>query len=161
MGHSHQKGLLVDTNVLLLFLVGNLDPKLVGRFKVTANQGFDEADFHLLQTFVYRFQKLVTTPHILAEVSNHADKIKGQFRQNLSQRFAALVELLDERSEPAKTLVQSDAFLRFGLTDAAISCLAKKQFLVLTVDFRLAGYLQKEGVSATNFNNLRQFARDG
>ena|ERR1019366_6479409 len=155
MGNSHYKGLLVDTNVLLLLLVGSLDPKLISRFKITANQGFDEADFNLLQTYAGRFQKLITTPHILAEVSNHADKIKDGFRQQVSQRLAALIEVLDERIESAKILARSDAFLRFGLTDAAISHLAAKNFCVLTVDLPLAGYLQKVGVAAINFNHLR------
>jgi uncharacterized protein YaiI (UPF0178 family) len=62
---------------------------------------------------------------------------------------------LEERFEPAKALTKSDAFVKFGLTDTAISVVAAKKFLVLTVDFPLAGYLKKKGVDAINFNNLR------
>ncbi len=155
MGNSHYKGLLIDTNVLLLLLVGSLDPKLTSQIKITANQGFDAADFYLLRTYIGRFQKLITTPHILAEVSNHADKIKSGFRQQVTQQLIALIEVLDERIESAKVLSRSDAFLRFGLTDAAIGRLATKDVCVLTVDLPLAGYLQKAGVAAINFNHLR------
>src|SRR6266542_1210123 len=140
------KGLLVDTNVLLLFIVGSVDPDLVGRFKVTASQGFTEADFDLLQAFIGNFRKVVTTPHILTEVSNHADKLKGKNHANIFQVLIALIEMLEEKSEPAKSLAKSHAFISFGLTDAAIGFLAAKGFLVLTVDLPLVGYLEKNGV---------------
>lgn len=160
MSKHYRQGLLADTNVLLLLLVGSLDRGLI-KHKIVSNQGFDEADFDFLYSFVGRFQKLITTPHILAEVSNHADKLKGKDHQRLFLKLASLIETMDEHSEPSKAISKSDAFLRFGLTDAAISCLAKKHFLVLTVDYKLAGYLQKQGAAAINFNNLRDVTRAG
>jgi hypothetical protein len=156
MGKHRHKGLLVDTNVLLLLLIGSLDSKLIGNFKITANQGFDEADFNLLRAFVGKFQKIVTTPHILTEVSNHADKIKGDAHKKIFGRFVSLIEQLDEHTETTKALVKSDAFVRFGLTDTAISSLASKNFLVLTVDFPLVSYLQSKKADVINFNHLRQ-----
>jgi len=156
MGKHYHKGLLSDTNVLLLLLVGSLDSKLIGNFKITANHGFDEADFNLLLAFVGKFQKIVTTPHILTEVSNHADKMKGDNHKKIFDRFISLIEQLDERGESAKMLTKTDAFVRFGLTDTAIGSLASKNLLVLTVDLRLVGYLQKKNVDVVNFNHLRQ-----
>jgi hypothetical protein len=150
------RGLLVDTNILLLFLVGSVNPNLVGSFKVTASQGFTESDFDLLQRFMGNFQKVVTTPHILTEVSNQADKLKGDYHRKVFSTLASLIEQLDERTEATKVLVKSDAFVRFGLTDTAIGCLAAEKFLVLTVDFPLVGYLGKRGADAINFNHLRQ-----
>ena len=41
------------------------------------------------------------------------------------------------------------------MTDTAIGMVAAEKFLVLTVDLPLAGYLNKKGVAAINFNNLR------
>ena len=149
------KGLLVDTNVLLLLLVGSIDPNIISRFKITANQGFTGTDYELLRTLIGNFQKVVTTPHILAEVSNQADKFKSENHQRIFSRFISLIDLLEEHFEPAKALAGSDAFVRFGLTDTAISMVAAKRFLVLTVDLPLAGYLKKKGVDAINFNNLR------
>ena len=149
------KGLLIDTNVLLLLLVGSVEPRLIRTSKITNNQGFTEADFELLQIFVGNFKKVVTTPHILAEVSNHAGKMPAN-QQTVFCRLASLIERIEEHAEAATSLVQSDAFARFGLTDTAIGALASKGFLVLTVDFPLAGYLEKRGVDAINFNHLRQ-----
>ena len=75
MNKFHRKCLLIDTNLLLLLLVGKLNPSLIKTEKITDSQGFDEADFKQLRDFASQFQKLVTTPHILTKVSNHADKI--------------------------------------------------------------------------------------
>lgn len=155
MSKYYRRGLLVDTNVLLLLLLGSLDRKLI-QHKIVSNQGFNEADFDSLMAFVSRFQKLITSPHILTEVSNHAEKVKGEDHQRLFKKFVSLIEVMDEHSEPSKEISRSDAFVRFGLTDAAISAIAKKQFLVLTVDFALTGYLRKQGVDVINFNNVRQ-----
>jgi|ERR1035437_4629122 hypothetical protein len=156
MNKFHRKSLLVDTNLLLLLLVGSLGPSLIRKQKITANQGFDERDFSQLRDFTCRFQHWVTTPHILTEVSNHADKVKGLDHGEFIRKFLSLIDKLDECSETSKSLTKTDAFARFGLTDTAISHLADKSFLVLTVDFLLAGYLQKKGVDVINFNNVRQ-----
>lgn len=61
-------GILLDTNVLLLYLVGSIDPQNVGRFKRTAK--YDENDFRILSNLVNLFKTNVTTPHILTEASN-------------------------------------------------------------------------------------------
>jgi hypothetical protein len=156
MNNIHRKCLLIDTNLLLLLLIGSLDPSLIRREKITANRGFDETDFNQLRDFVGQFQKLVTTPHILTEVSNHADKIKGTNHGKFIQRFMSFIETLDECSETSKVLAKTEPFQRFGLTDTAISHLATENFLVLTVDFPLAGYLQKKGLNVINFNHVRQ-----
>lgn len=63
-----QKGILVDTNILLLYFVGSVNPKRISQFKRT-NQ-FNVDDFQLLVQILGYFQKIVTTPNILTEVSN-------------------------------------------------------------------------------------------
>lgn len=156
MNKFHRKSLLIDTNLLLLLLIGSFNPSLIAKNKITANQGFDEADFNQLRDFAGTFQKLVTTPHILTEVSNHADKIKGADHEKFTRRFISLIEKLDESFESSKLLSQTDAFARFGLTDTAIYHLANEGVFVVTVDLPLAGFLQKRGVPVVNFNNVRQ-----
>ena len=161
MNRFHRKNLLLDTNLLLLLLVGSFDPSKIRTQKITANQGFSETDFNQLLNFVCRFQKLVTTPHILTEVSNHADKIKGVDKGKFLYQFLSLIEKMDERFEPSRLLAKTDAFVRFGLTDAAISQLANGNFVVLTEDFPLAGYLEKNGVKVIKFNVVRQMSQMG
>lgn len=64
------KALLLDTNLLLLYLVGGKDPQLIdGARRLNA---YTEEDFDLLYEFIESngFLQLVSTPHILTEVSN-------------------------------------------------------------------------------------------
>ena len=82
---------------------------------------------------------------------------KGKF---LCQ-FLSLIEKMDERLDTSRLLAKTEAFVRFGLSDAAISHLANGNFVVLTEDFPLAGYLQKRGVSVVNFNIVRQMSQSG
>ena len=156
----HRNSLLIDTNLLILLLVGSCNPSLIGTNKITANQGFDEEDFNSLRDFIGRFQKLVTTPHILTEVSNHTEKIKGVDHPQIISQFAQWIETLEEHSESSKQLAKTEAFARYGLTDSAVSHLANKNLLVLTIDLQLAGYLHKRGVNVINFNHVRHVPQD-
>ena len=150
-----RNGLLIDTNLLILLLVGSCHPSLIRTNKITANQGFDQNDFIRLRDFAGRFRKLVTTPHILTEVSNHTEKIKGPDRQTFIREFVGWLEIMEEQSEPARQLAGMEGFAEYGLTDSAIHHLARNGLAVITVDFRLVGFLQKRGVKAVNFNHLR------
>ncbi len=150
------KGLLVDTNLLILYLVGLATPQRITTFKPIVNQGFSTADFELLRKITLLFKRLVTTPHILTEISNHSDKLKGvdklRFYALLRSKLVGWKEHYTESAE----LCQRDEFIKLGLTDTAITDIAPGNFLVITVDFELAGHLQKKKVDVINFNHLRQ-----
>ena len=66
--HYKQKGILIDTNILLLYIVGAVDINLIRNFGRTAE--FAENDFYVVSKFVDYFDIKITTPHILTEVSN-------------------------------------------------------------------------------------------
>jgi len=63
-----QSGLLIDTNLLIMFFIGFFDPQQVSRFGRTDR--YDAADFYALAQLVEYFRRVIVTPHILAEVSN-------------------------------------------------------------------------------------------
>lgn len=63
------KGVLVDTNLLVLYLVGLVNKKRIETFKRT--QGFDVEDFERLTNLInYLGPRLVATPHVLSQVSD-------------------------------------------------------------------------------------------
>jgi len=68
-----RSGVLVDTNLLLVYFIGLYDTatgyKLVNTFKYTKGN-YGSEDFDALLAFLQDFRTVVTTPHILAEVSN-------------------------------------------------------------------------------------------
>ncbi len=153
--HKHrQSGIFLDTNILLLYFVGIVDESLVSRFKRTTNR-FCVEDYHLLCNLLPYFSKIVTTPHILTEVSNLAGQLSGQFKEEFFSSFAAGISLFDEHYTCSADIAETPAFVKFGLTDAGIAYI--KTHLVLTEDASLAWYLQSQEIDVINFNHIRTF----
>lgn len=74
MVHEYRpRGVLVDANILLLFFIGSYDTKLITRFKRTSR--FTVRDYELVGNFLAAFERRITTPHILTEVSNLAGQL--------------------------------------------------------------------------------------
>lgn len=146
-------GVLVDTNILLLLVVGSYDRAPVPRFKRTAQ--YTVEDFDLAMRLTRRFARVVTTAGILTEVSNLAGQLGGAARAACFAVFARNIQLLDERPVDSAAVARTPEFVRFGLTDAAILAVAQGGYLVLTDDLRLSGYLASRDLPVLNFTHLR------
>lgn len=143
-----EKGLLVDTNILLLYIVGSLDIELIRNFSRTAY--FTTDDFSAISELLDFFEVKITTPHILTEVSN----LIGN-KKNLRTVLKKYIELTREKFTASLETAQSDGFINFGLTDAAILNTAKNSFLIVTDDKPLFGYLTNQGIDAVSLDQLR------
>ncbi len=147
------QGVLIDTNLLVLFLVGLTNPNRITKFKRT--QSYKVEDFRLLQNLIAWFgEPLIATPHLLSEVSNLTDLPEREMIQ-VRQLFQSLVERLEEQYDTARDLVETEFFQSFGLTDASIAAVSGKGVLILTADVRLQLALQAKGFDALNFNHVR------
>lgn len=149
------KGLLIDTNVLLMYLVGLHDPNYIPQFKRT--QKYTEQDFAIARGFIRHFHSLITTPHVLSELSNLS---RGVQAHRAEQYFRSLVQVLTEAREE---YVRKDCLLGhaklplFGFTDLSILEAAKRlRCLALTDDLPATGMMQAEECAVVNFNHLRQ-----
>lgn len=145
----------MDANLLLLKIVGDLNPNGIQSFKRTRQ--FSNRDYETLQILIRPFKRIVTTPHVLAEVSNLAGQIDDRRRKGLFTVFATGIEALSEEYIASADIAPTPAFIRLGLTDAAISAVAKNKLLVLTVDLPLCVFLQEQQIDVLNFNNIRQY----
>lgn len=146
-------GAVVDTNLLLVYLVGICSEAWVRRFKCTA--AYDIESFRGLVRFFSLFSRLVVTPHILAEVSNLGAKLGGGQKEQFFNTLRRFVGQVTERFEPARALVANPHFPTIGVADSSIVALGAEGFLVVTDDLRLAGKLKKQGTHVINFNHLR------
>ena len=151
------RGIIVDTNVLLLLLVGLLDRQLLRTFKRT-NQYIPD-DFDLLVQFLRQFHRLVATPHILTEVGNLGGQLKATARADFFRLLADFVTTIDEQSLPTREFpaVGEHLFPRLGVTDSLTILVARQNLPVLSDDFDLVQALHAAGVEAINFNHLREF----
>ncbi|MDT9179225.1 MAG: PIN domain-containing protein [Limnospira sp. PMC 1291.21] len=147
------KGILVDTNILLLWFVGATNRDRISRFKRT--QQFSTEDYDLLIRIISDFHLIVTTPNILTEVNSLANQLAGDERNKCLAVFASIVDNLTEVYLESHRIVKLDHFSKYGLTDSGIINLVANQYLVLTDDLKLASYLQSQSIDVINFNHLR------
>lgn len=152
---SRAKCVLLDTNLLLLLLVGTVGRAWVAKHKRTTQ--FSAADFDFLVETL-QGSSIVTTPNVLAEVSNlGALGFDGPAKHRFFDVLKDFVlTKFDERQMTGKTTVESLLFQTLGLTDAGIERVASENVLVLTTDAPLWGQLQKRKLKAVNYAHLRR-----
>ncbi len=147
------RGLLVDTNLLLLYVVGLCDPGHISSFKRTSIYTRD--DFELLTRIVAYFDVAATTPHVLTEVSNFLGQLPSGLKNPCLAVFRQVIPRLQEAHRPATSLCNHPHFFQLRLTDTGISEVAAGSYLVLTDDLPLYHLLAGSGRDALNFNHLR------
>lgn len=148
-------GLLLDTNLFVVLIIGLIDKGEIGRNKRT--QAYSQEDFELLFEFINYFTNIVITPQILAETSNLIDVFT---REKKSAPFLVLKQLLEdgqfkEESIPSIKIVKTHGFERFGLTDSGLVELAAGKYLILTDDLKVANYAYEQLADIINFNHVR------
>jgi hypothetical protein len=147
------KGVLVDTNLLVLLLVGTVNKQRIPNFKRT--EDFTIEDYELLVRLIQWFGKLIATPHVLSQVSDLTD-LPGKERTAIRELFKSLVvQDIEESYDESRVLVDDPTFTRFGLADAAITAVCSRGILVLTTDLQLQLALQARNIDALNFNHIR------
>ncbi len=150
-----KKGIIVDSNIMLLFLVGCYDINYINMFKRTMKYTTEEYYFirDLLTTYYYK-DKVYTSPHILTELSN-LSKIEGDRR---SKYFNIFIKILNNTCEiyiEKNKILEFKELPKFGITDIGIFKIAKeKNLLVLTDDFRLSSYLLDNRINTLNLRNI-------
>jgi hypothetical protein len=147
------KGILVDTNLFVIFLVGTYDRRQLANCRAT--KAFRIADFDVLSTFLNKFARLVTTPHILTEVSNLAGKMPESQHGGFRKFFARVIEAVTEEPLAALAISRDENFPLLGITDTAIGLVSPGKYLVLTDELNLYGSLGKRGIDVVNFNHIR------
>lgn len=150
-----KKGVLIDTNLLLLLFVGKLSKNFIQKFERTDKYTAD--DFQILVGFIDQFDKIITTPNIMTEMSNlvkssnmYGDKLKDFF-----SIFAKSLTIISEEYLPSKSIANNENIAKFGLTDIGIMLVAKNNYLILTADFAFHVLALRNSIDSVNFNHIR------
>lgn len=151
--HS-KRGLFIDSNLLLLFLVATFDRNLVDRVKRL--NAYSTKDCELLLNFCGLFHRVLTTPHILTEVSNLVQNRENKRQSAFLEHLISKVKIFVERYSLSSDVVDHLLFKSLGLADSALAIESDGGGLVLTDDLSLYAALQHRGRDAINFNHLRQ-----
>lgn len=146
-------GLLVDTNLLVLFAVGTVNRHRIETFKRTRQ--YTKSDYDLLVRVLRRYATLYTVAHVLAEVSNLTD-LPGAERLETRRILKKTISLLNETEMPSARAAEDRLYERLGLVDAAIGAVARvHNCAVMTDDLDLYLHLSRDNVKVYNFTHLR------
>jgi hypothetical protein len=148
------KQIIIDTNLLVLLIVGLTDCRLIGKHKRT--RSFEVADYDLLVNALSMYDEIVVTPHILTETSNLIAQTAESVASSLRITLSELLKTQREEFEPSFDVIKHNSFLRLGLTDSAIMRLVEKNIPLITVDLDLYLAAEKHHPNVVNFTHLRQ-----
>jgi len=149
------KGVLVDTNLLILLLVGYIDTDFITRCARTNSYEVD--DFYALVKLLNQFSKFTTTPNILTEVNNLANKIKGKYKDDFNNFFSEYIQNTIEKYVISKKIIANRDILKLGIADGSLLELANNKHLIITDDLPLTKYAEKHNIDIINFNYIRQY----
>ena len=139
----------LDTNLLLLWLVGRTDPSLIHQHKRVSQ--FQLRDIQRLEDMTERCAGFITTPHVLSETNNFLDHGAKHRHEDLLTTFCRYIDLAEEVSESARILSRHASFRQFGLSDTGLLTLSTR-CAILTDDFRLANFILTKGGMAQSFS---------
>lgn len=139
---------LLDTNTLLLFLVGNVCPERVGRHRRLRE--FDLDDLGWVNDQAHSFSRHVTLPNIVTEVSNFVGSLKQEIAPGAVFALATYCKEVAEVYEESRDVVLEPYYQKLGVADAAVVRMASAEVTVMTTDHQLDAYLRDRGVQVLN-----------
>ncbi len=147
--------LILDTPVLLLYMVGIYDSDYISSFKRTHQ--YSKEDFVQVSNIVDSAKELYLTPQILAELSNMSFEIPGgRLKKYLLNLIKNLSGCKEGYVKMQKLLTKPNLIIKVGFTDLSIIELSKKEkCTILTDDFRFNGIAVASGCKSYNFTQIR------
>lgn len=152
---NEYNGLLIDTNIFLLLLIGIYDCNQIQKFKRTKK--FSEENFDTLINVIDYFKaKIFITPHILTEVCNLSESYNNQRDNEIFKILEKLISQYKEENTSSISLIKNNtnAFYKFGIADSSIIDIAKQNTLIITDDADLYHIILSQNLPAINFTYL-------
>lgn len=144
---------VLDTNLFLLWLVGQRNTSYIGQHKRTKK--FSIRDFENLSRFLDQMDEVATTSQVMVEVSNLLAQTDDEKRSELLLTFQAVLALMPEHHQGARLLSDDPHFLRLGLTDAGLLHKSFKNHILLTDDGPLHSSACSLNHNCIHFNEIR------
>jgi hypothetical protein len=149
------RALVLDTNLLVLLVVGNLDPGLISKHKRTRK--FSLEDYLALRAFLTRYPRVIVTPNTATETSNLLRQTDDNTARRLSILFADMMPGVEERYVPSSVASHEREYPRLGLADAVLLAEAPPDSDLLTDDLDLYLAAQGRGRTSFNFGHLQSY----
>lgn len=145
--------LLLDTNLLILVVVGSASESYIARHKNLSACGV--GDFRRVTRFMQHAKELIFVPNVVTETFNLLRQVDEPLRTDLTRHFGALLKNAQEIYVASKEVVDRAEFPRLGLTDAVLMKLAETGADLLTAGLGLYLEAARSGLRVINYNHIR------
>lgn len=136
---------LIDTNSLLLLVLGSIDPRIINSHSRTSI--YEEEDFFTLVHLIENnLAKILVLPNVWTEVDNLLNKFKGERKWVYIQNFKMLTSQTLEKYFPSSLGANNFHFLELGPTDVLLLECAKDCELLITSDSKLSDIAKANGI---------------
>ena len=147
--------IIIDTNALVLLLVGSMDTKLIANHKRTSI--YDEEDFYDLMDVIGDVKNLLVLPNIWTEVDNLLNN-HSSYKYAYIEKLTETIKGTTEEYLQSHIATSGDCFFDLGLTDSLILERAQNCKLLITSDSQLSDYAIAYGIEVYDLvktKNLR------
>ena len=149
------KNIIIDSNLLLLWVVGQASPRYIGTRKNLS--AYSISDFDLLTDIIGCFSSILLTPNTLSETSNLLDRTKNASeRRSILQVFRSVVGSNTELYVRSAEVCERKEFAALGLTDTTLLSLCSKETTLVTSDLDLYLAAARNAFDVINFNHHRE-----
>jgi len=128
--------ILIDSNALILLILGLINQDLIAKHKTTSI--YTKRDFEDLLIVIKDLSNLVVLPNIWTEVDNLLNRLSGNYKWPYIEKVKSLVAQTSEQYLKSELGINNDYFISVGLTDSLILELGKKCDLLITADSTLS-----------------------
>jgi len=141
--------ILIDTNLAVLFFVGQTNRTYIKSHKRL--QKYNADDFDSLSTYIAASSRWILCPHVLAETSNMIRYLDPGRASEVMQLFENLIQSAEEEYTPSAKAASHTQHTRLGLTDSVLLTMAETGAVLLTDDLDLYLAAVGAGLDAINF----------
>jgi rRNA-processing protein FCF1 len=135
---------LIDTNSLLILLVGLIDPKLINKHRRTSI--YEEQDFADLLQLIGDFKNLVVLPNVWTEVDNLLNGFNRGHKESYVMHITNTINSTTEKFLESQNAVKNISFYDLGLTDSLLLEYSKTCEVLITSDSNLSDYAIANGI---------------
>ena len=136
--------ILIDSNALLVLIIGLIDEDLVSKHKRTSI--YTKKDFHDLVQVIGSHEKLLVLPNIWTEVDNLLNNFTGNHKWQYYNHFKNIVEKSSEKYLQTEQGAKSHSFIELGLTDSLILDIGTECDFIITSDSLLSDHAKALGI---------------
>lgn len=144
--------ILIDSNALLVLILGLMDPALINKHKKTSI--YDDEDFQNLLIMIEQLENVVVLPNVWTEVDNLLNGFNRDYKHLYIETLIRAIKKTTEKYLESSQVEDSYAFYDLGLTDTLILRHAKECKLLITSDSALSDFARSEGIDVYDMKEM-------